>query len=133
MINILLVEDDMLLRLVVMTSIGLTFKDCKVLTAGSGKEAVNILGSEHVDFVLTDLCMQEMDGFQLIEYINTNHPEIPVAAMSGDGGTTIRERVHALGVSKFLEKPFNLKELHTTISELPGIGKNATAISFTTA
>ncbi|MGE5300508.1 MAG: response regulator [Acidobacteriota bacterium] len=133
MINILLVDDDMLLRLVVMTSIGLAFKDCKVLTAGSGKEAVNILNSEQVHFVLTDLFMQEMDGFQLIEYIATYHPEIPVAAMSGDGGATTRERLLALGVSKFLEKPFNLKELHTTISELPGIGKNANAISFITA
>ena len=131
--NILLVDDDMLLRLVVMTSIGLTFKDCKVLSANSGKEAIDILNSEQVDFVLTDLFMQEMDGFQLIEYINTNHPEIPVAAMSGDGGAATRERLYALGISKFLEKPFNLKELHTTISELPEIRKIATAISFIAA
>jgi len=133
MINILLVDDDMLLRLVVMTSIGLTFKDCKVLSADSGKEAVNILNSEQVHFVLTDLFMHEMDGFQLIEYITTNHPEIPVAAMSGDGGATTRERLRDLGVSKFLEKPFNLKDLQHMVSELPGIGKNGTAISYIAA
>jgi CheY-like chemotaxis protein len=131
MINILVVDDDMLLRLVLMTSIGLAFEECKVLPAGSGQEAVDILNTEQVHFVLTDLFMPQMDGFQLIEYINANHPEIPVAAMSGDCGAGTRERLQALGVSQFLEKPFNLKVLQNMILELPGVGKSETAFSFT--
>lgn len=116
--NLLLVDDDMLLRLVVTTCISLNSQGWNVLAASSGKEAVQILSSQPVHFVLTDVRMPDMDGFQLIEYINAHHTGLPVAAMSGDGGINTRERLGALGVTKFLEKPFSLKNLQSTISDV---------------
>ncbi len=133
MINILLVDDDIFLRLVLATSISLNFKDCKILQAGSGKEAVGILRSEKVDFVLTDIFIQEMDGYELIEYLHIHHPEITVAAMSGDGGAGITERLRSIGVTRLFEKPFNLKELQKMISELQGAAINGAEVSLTTA
>ncbi len=133
MVRVLLVDDDIFLRLVLTTSISLNFKDCKVFQAGSGKEAVGILRTEKVDFVLTDIFMREMDGFELIEHLHIHHPEITVAAMSGDGGAGITERLRSIGVTRFLEKPFNLKELQKMISEMQGAAISGAEVSLTTA
>jgi CheY-like chemotaxis protein len=133
MVRVLLVDDDIFLRLVLTTSISLNIKDCKVFQAGSGKEAVGILRTEKVDFVLTDIFMQEMDGFELIEHLHIHHPEITVAAMSGDGGAGITERLRSIGVTRFLEKPFNLKELQKMISEMLGAAVSGAEVSLTTA
>ena len=133
MINILLVDDDIFLRLVLATSISLNLKDCKILQAGSGKEAVGILCSEKVDFVLTDIFMQEMDGYELIEHLHIHHPEVVVAAMSGEGGAGTREKLRSLGITRFLEKPFSLKELQKMILDLQGAAIGGAEVSLTTA
>ena len=121
--NILFVDDDTLLRFVLSRSIGLRFRDCNVLAASSGKEAVDILSSQPVHFVLTDVRMDDMDGFQLVEYMNAHHPEIPVAVMSADGGLKTKERLQALGVTKFFEKPFDLKDIQAAISDVQQTGQ----------
>ena len=43
-------------------------RNYRILTARNGKQGIEILKSTRVDFVLTDLDMPEMDGYQFIEY-----------------------------------------------------------------
>lgn len=80
-----------------------------VVTAASGKEALNTLGETDVDVVLLDLMMPEMDGREVLQRIK-QHPEwraTPVIVISGsqdmDG---IIECIEA-GADDYLFKPFN--------------------------
>ena len=114
--NILIVEDDVFLRLVLLTGLGQHLQQYNFLTAGNGREAVDILKSLPVDFILTDLRMEGMDGFELLEYAKAYHPALPVAIMSGDDSPGIKERLRRLGVSSYFKKPFDLKQVEAEIS-----------------
>src|SRR3954453_6783792 len=55
----------------------------EVLTANSGKEALELAASRHVDLVLSDHLMPGMHGTELAEQIKAEHPELPVILISG--------------------------------------------------
>jgi len=121
--NILLVDDDGLLRLVLMSNFRLHLPECNVLTAENGREATEILRCLQVDFILTDLRMDDMDGYELIEHLNEYYPLLPLAVMSGDGSADAKERLERLGVASFFEKPFSVSDLEDAILE--GLQRNS--------
>lgn len=53
-----------------------------LLTAENGKEAINLLESNEIDLLIANMEMPVMDGVELIAYMASNHPNIPVIAMS---------------------------------------------------
>lgn len=63
--RILLVDDQRMLRFV--TALLLRTEDYDVIEAGSGEEALDMLAMLEVDLLLTDLKMEPMDGFTLLQ------------------------------------------------------------------
>ncbi len=55
--------------------------------------------------VVTDISMPEADGFELLRQFREVLPEVPVLALSGHAGVTMRERVMAAGFAALLTKP----------------------------
>jgi len=98
-------------------SLRMCAKNCVILLAGHGKEALDIVNSVPVDFILTDLSMPVMDGFELLGYLRKNHPHIPAIAMTSGLTPESREKLHALGVARCVEKPFNFEVMAHTISD----------------
>jgi two-component system response regulator YesN len=92
-------------------------KNCNILTAVSGAKADEVLRSTPVDLILTDLDMPAEDGYHFIARMKKDHPGIGVCAMSGDCAPSIIERLKAIGVVRYLEKPFPLEDLAAMISE----------------
>jgi CheY-like chemotaxis protein len=124
--NMLVVDDTETLLYAVAEWLGICFADWGILTAGNGKEAIEILESVQVDFMLTDLQMPVMDGYDLLAYIRENHPHIPTVAMSGSYDREAKERLHALGVPRCLEKPVSFKIVGDTIVEELTLGAKCT-------
>ncbi len=85
------------------------------MTASNGSEALNLLQSEKVDLIITDLMMPEMDGLQLIVQSRKLNPRIPIAVISGYGD--IKNATFALtrGAFNFITKPFTIKEIENII------------------
>ncbi|MFZ0313330.1 MAG: response regulator [Candidatus Korobacteraceae bacterium] len=54
-----------------------------VITAGSAKDAQEILGTRNVDLVVSDRLMPEMTGAQLAAHVKRTHPTIPFMLLSG--------------------------------------------------
>ena len=115
MYNILIVDDeDTLLE---------AFKDylsefsdrLEVSLASNGNEAVTVLENKPVDLVVTDLMMPEMDGFELLTYLNNNFPSIPIIVMSGYGNAETKNRLKSQNSLVFLDKPVRLKDLEEAI------------------
>ena len=102
--NILIVDDEETLLLVIVSR----FKNYRdrftVFTARNGKEAVKILEAENIDLVVTDLNMPEMDGFELLVYMNNNFPSIPVIVNSAYCSSDIQAKLHAIGTMRLLDK-----------------------------
>lgn len=98
----------------------LAVKGYSVVTAGSGKEALAKLETEHPDLVLLDVVMPEMSGYEVCEKIRESPatrllPVVMVTAL--DPG---EERVRGLdaGADDFLTKPINRPELLARVSSL---------------
>ncbi|YCH29661.1 two-component system response regulator GlrR [Erwinia sp. D4-22] len=113
--RLLLVDDDAaLLKLLGMR---LTSEGFQVTTATSGPDALRQLNKEKVDLVISDLCMDEMDGLALFGEIQKLHPGLPVIILTAHG--SIPEAVSATrqGVFSFLTKPVDRDALYKAIDE----------------
>jgi PAS domain S-box-containing protein len=87
----------------------------EILTANSGKEALDLLTRGPYDIALLDMVMPDMNGHQLMDHINGKHPETAVIIVTGNA--TLDSAIGALrrGAYDFLRKPFEFDELLKTI------------------
>ncbi len=119
--NILLIDDNKYLLDVFVIRLTMCLKNHKILTARNGKQGIEILKSTRVDFVLTDLDMPEMNGYQFIEYTRRHFPSVPVYAMSNDCTPGVGERLREFGITECIEKPFLVEEvMHKILRRVKG-------------
>ena len=89
----------------------------RILEAATGVEALDVVGGEHVDLVVTDMVMPEMSGPELVQHLGERHPELRVLFMSGFADhQVVVEGVS--GETPFLEKPFLPKVLVERVREV---------------
>ena len=87
----------------------------KMLFSPSGAEALKILETEHVDIIITDLRMPEMDGVTLLNAVKKRYPEIIRFVLSGHGDTDLI--LQSVSVAhQFLSKPCDADDLQETIT-----------------
>ncbi len=79
----------------------------KVLVAQDAKTAFELLKREHVAIVVTDLRMPGVDGFDLLNKIMTDFPDIAVITMTAFDRPKTRDVVIRSGASEYLTKPFS--------------------------
>ncbi len=116
--NVLIVDDEKEFILSLIEGLGAYKDQFDVLAAENGKQAVEVLESKHIDLVVTDLKMPEMDGFELLEYLNANFHSMPVIVMTVFGTPEIEERLKATGTFKLLDKPISIEELEQCITKI---------------
>ena len=107
-IRILIVDDDPVV-LEIMKSFVATF-GYPYLTAGNGREALDILDREEVNLLVTDIKMPEMDGIELLRQCRKRHPEIGVIVVTGLSGEYSYVDVINEGAIDFMTKPFDGQE-----------------------
>jgi two-component system chemotaxis response regulator CheY len=117
--NLLVVDDSATTRML----ISLTLKkgdDLRIIEASDGKEALAQLDSQHVDLVLTDINMPNMDGLELITRIRSNRrePKIPIIVITTKGEETSRDEGLALGADAYVLKPISGAKLQSLVKEL---------------
>jgi CheY-like chemotaxis protein len=81
-VRLLLVDDDASIREV--SAALLTEDGYEVLTAEDGVQALEVLPGFGPDFVITDLRMPRMSGFELLKIMRERFPGLPVIAVSGE-------------------------------------------------
>ena len=115
-IKILLVDDDVSILEILSDLMPIFGYDYD--TARSGEEAVEKLKHNSFHIVLTDMMMPNMDGMELLKYVNTHYPNIKVMVVTGyDRSFTYTDVIRA-GASDFISKPFNTDELEAKINRL---------------
>jgi two-component system NtrC family response regulator len=107
--TILIVDDEKHYRLVL--SEVLQEEGYESFTAASGMEALDILKSQIIDLVLTDVKMPGMSGIDLLENIKEIDPDLPVIIMTAFG--SVEKAVEAMqkGAYTFILKPFENEAL----------------------
>ncbi len=98
----------------------LVIRDFTVLEATNGQEALDVLETEHVDLVVTDLMMPWMDGFELLEKMGQDSrlKKIPALVVSARTNEEDKQKVLFRGINDILYKPFNREELILRINNI---------------
>lgn len=90
--------------------------DVVVDQAGNGAEALEAYRSKGHELIFLDLNMPVMDGYQVLESLQSEHlPTIVV--LSGDIQPKAQERVSALGAAAFIKKPCSPEDITRVLRE----------------
>jgi two-component system KDP operon response regulator KdpE len=112
--HVILVVDDhpKVLRFI---EIDLRLRGLEVITATSGREALELVKSVKPDMVLLDVIMPEMDGLEVLRRLRA-FSQVPVIAFSASPGS--RPDALRLGANDFVNKPFRPDEMVSRIRAL---------------
>jgi len=88
----------------------------ETLQAADGAQALRVCAAEQVDLVLTDLCMPEKEGFEIMQALRTGNPMVKVIAISGAfrGLLPVAKR---LGADAVLPKPIDPDTLLNAVAK----------------
>jgi two-component system, OmpR family, alkaline phosphatase synthesis response regulator PhoP len=116
--KILVVDDER--HIVRLVEVNLTKAGYQVVTAYDGVEALQKVQSEHPDMVILDVMMPRMDGFETLKKLQADPTtaEIPVIMLTAKAQDADIFRGWSSGVSSYLTKPFNPRELLTFVERI---------------
>ncbi|MGA2847548.1 MAG: HAMP domain-containing protein [Terracidiphilus sp.] len=110
--QVLIVDDDV--RNIFALSSVLERRGMKVLTAGTGREAIETIErTPELGIVLMDIMMPEMDGYETMQVIRQNprFQRLPIIALTAKAMKGDREKCLEAGASEYLAKPVNTEQL----------------------
>lgn len=87
-----------------------------VTTAEDGRNAIDMLKSEPVDVVVSDLRMPGVDGVQLLEWIHEERPNTQFILLTGYGDEDVEKKVRELGAFEYLNKPISPDTLAAVVT-----------------
>lgn len=106
--KILIVDDSEMNRALLKEILG---EQYSIVEAESGSQAIDILSEHSNEFslVLLDIIMQDINGFDLLSYINHNHwnNKFAVMMISADGSVDNINRAYEMGAFDYIKRPFN--------------------------
>jgi HAMP domain-containing protein/signal transduction histidine kinase/CheY-like chemotaxis protein len=109
----ILVVDDDVRNLFALTTVFERY-NINVVTAESGKEAINILNEDpRIDMVLMDIMMPEMDGYETTQKIRREHKntQLPIIAVTAKAMKGDRQKCIEAGASDYITKPLKIDQL----------------------
>lgn len=114
--KVLIVDDDQAWLRLIQIELEDYSDSFSVITAKDGNEAIDILKKEHISFVVTDLRMPGMDGYDLLSQILRGYPDIPVYIITAFDMPKTKDVVFKSGASGYLTKPFSAEELAEAVN-----------------
>jgi len=117
-ITVMVVDDSITVRKV--TERLLARHNMEVLTAKDGVDALTLLQLHVPDVMLLDIEMPRMDGYELATHMRSDARlrDVPIIMITSRSGEKHRERAFAVGVNRYLGKPFQEADLMDNIRDL---------------
>lgn len=112
MFEILIVDDEDAVREGIRNTIDWKLHGFEIVDeAVNGAECIKKISKHLPDIIITDICMAEMDGMQLINYINQHNIDVDVVILTGYDELDYVKTALKNGISAYLLKPIQSKEL----------------------
>jgi len=114
---ILIADDSPTIRKFV--TVALSVKGFEIISCADGMEAMEVLPTQKIDLVITDLNMPNVDGYELISSIRQNdeYRELPIIVLSSLGNTEDIQKGLQSGANSYLIKPFDPKRVVYEVSK----------------
>lgn len=108
MISILIVEDDDMVRLLTRTKLAPLYR---IEEAANGKQALEILDHKHIDLLIVDVRMPQMNGYELVRTLRDCGDQRPVIMLTAMTSFEHKREGFASGIDDYMTKPINYEEL----------------------
>lgn len=118
MANVLLIDDDELVRSMLTKALG--YEGHTVTSAADGQQGVELTRTSTFDIVVTDLVMPVQEGVETILTLRRERPKLPIIAISGgvSNSKLYLDIAAKIGARRILAKPFSPRELSDLITEV---------------
>lgn len=114
--KILIVDDSEMNREILSSILGDEFD---ILEAADGKECISVIRKygRDIALVLLDIVMPEMDGFEVLEFVNKHEwiDDIPVIMISSEDSAASVKKAYEMGVSDYINRPFDVEVVHRRV------------------
>ena len=112
----ILIVDDTIANLDILMEL---LDEYDVIDATNGKDALEILNTEHIDLILLDIMMPEMDGYEVCRRIKSQDEtkHIPIIFITAKADEESISKAYDVGGSDYIRKPFFPKELYARIKK----------------
>ena len=109
MFKILVVEDNKNLRKLMITY--LKRNNYEVLEAEDGKVALDIIDKNHVDLIISDIMMPNIDGYELTKELRQANFLVPILIVTAKDTIDDKRQGFLLGVDDYMVKPIDMDEM----------------------
>jgi len=116
MINILIVEDDKNIRKLMQTV--LRQNGYNTFSASDGDEALVVFDKEHIDLMICDIMMPNMDGYELTESLRSAKYTLPVLMVTAKESFSDKKKGFLVGTDDYMVKPIDVNEMVLRVQAL---------------
>ncbi len=113
--SILAVDDEPHMRRLL--EISLRQAGYRAVSAGNGREALEIIQQQQIDLIVSDLHMPGMNGLLLLESIRKQYEHLPFIMVTAQGEIKTAVEAMKLGASDYILRPFELETLEVAIKK----------------
>lgn len=115
-LKILIIEDDP--SILQLYSIILRKAGYETLQAQNGLDAWDIIEKEHIDLIITDVMMPEMNGYEFVRLLRETNPVIPVLIITAKDDFVSKNIGFSLGADDYMVKPVDSDEMVLRVKAL---------------
>jgi two-component system nitrogen regulation response regulator NtrX len=111
--TILIVDDEESIRKSLKDILG--DEGYEVVTAASGREALDLLAEAQPSLALLDIAMPEMDGIETLRRFKETRPDMQVIMITGHGTIETAVQTTKMGAYDFIQKPLSLERVSLAV------------------
>ena len=112
--KVLLIDDDESMRLMLSHVL---MKDYDIIPAENGERGIQLLSENRFDAVITDLDMDHVTGYDVVQTVRNRGQFIPIIVISGDGSSESEDKALRFGATEYLRKPFQIDSIRSVLSK----------------
>ena len=116
MFHILVADDDKHTRMLLRA--GLESENYTVSTAENGEQALELLDREHIDLVILDVMMPEMDGYEFTQIVRQTDSTLPILMVTAKHLPEDEKKGFLVGTDDYITKPIDEEKLLLRIKAL---------------
>lgn len=115
MITILVIEDEASVRMLTRAKLK---DEYNIIEAENGAAALELLEHNHVELIIADIMMPEMNGYEFVQILRDNGDFTPVIMLTAMNTFTHKKKGFAVGIDDYMTKPIDYEELKWRIEAI---------------
>jgi CheY-like chemotaxis protein len=114
--RVLVADDSQTMRMFLLFHVIKLLPGVKITEAENGKDALEWIRRQHVDLILTDMNMPELDGAGLIKAVRQElKQDTPIIIITTHGEQGDRQRGLDVGANGYITKPLDVRQFRETV------------------